>query len=154
MIKFEILFLLFLVSFYLNAETMYIHKTDGTVDEIEITSDVNITFSDVSENERMKIFKTDNSIDEYNLTDVFVVSFLSTTIHGIEETKLKETSISLLENYPNPFNPSTNISFNIEKAGIVTVTIYNQKGEFINELMKEELSIGSYKLVWDGKIKL
>ncbi len=148
----KIVFLILLTQMFyiINADTMLIHLSDGTTDEIEINSDINITFTDVSDNDIMKILKTDNSIDEYNLSDIVVISFGEVGIEHLNDTILKEVSISLLTNYPNPFNPSTKISFNTEKSGLVTVAIYNQKGEFIKELMKENLTAGSYKINWES----
>lgn len=136
-------------SFY--ADVMKVHKTDGTTDEYEITSDVNITFSDVNETDVMKILKTDNNTDVYNLSDVIVISFSGSSIIDDVNQKLKEIPISLLKNYPNPFNPSTNISFDINRPGLVKVTVYNQKGEVVKELLKKELGAGSYNLNWNGK---
>ncbi len=148
----KVVFFVLLVQLvlFISAETMIIHLSDGTTDEIEITSDVNITFADVSEGDIMKVLKMDNSIDEYSLTDVVVISFGEVGIDVDDVIKLKEFSISLLTNYPNPFNPSTKISFNIEKSGLVTVAIYNQKGEFIKELMKENLTAGNYNVNWES----
>ncbi len=142
-------FLLFTVSF--SIEIMKIHKTDGTMDEYDISSDVNITFGGVSETDVMKIMKTNNSTDEYNLSDVIVIAFTSTSIIDDDKQLLKEIPISLLKNYPNPFNPSTNISFDISKSGKVEVSVYNQKGELVRKLMNKVVSAGSYKLNWDGK---
>ena len=58
----------------------------------------------------------------------------------------------LLSNYPNPFNPSTTISFstteNTESAEII---IYNLKGQKIKQLVSDQLSAGQHSVVWDGK---
>ena len=56
----------------------------------------------------------------------------------------------LLQNSPNPFNPSTLISFSIQKAGFVKVSIYNLLGEVVTELVSEELEKGFYKYQWNA----
>lgn len=138
------------ITIILNAQTMLIHKKDGTTETININSNVNITFNNLSAEDKIKILKLDNSNFEYNLTDVVVITFSGVSIND-SKTKLKEIPISLLSNYPNPFNPSTNITFNIEKPGLATVAVYNQKGELVKQLYKGEVTPGSYNLHWNGK---
>ena len=54
-------------------------------------------------------------------------------------------------NYPNPFNPDTNIKFSIHEAGDVRIDIFNSKGQKIRTLVNKYLSINFYNMVWDGK---
>ncbi len=56
-----------------------------------------------------------------------------------------------INNYPNPFNPETTISFNNPQNGQVSLTIYNIKGQLVNTLLDEEISAGPHSLVWHGK---
>lgn len=57
----------------------------------------------------------------------------------------------LFNNYPNPFNPSTRIAFEIPQAENVTLKIFNISGELIRTLTEEHLSAGRHEKVWDGK---
>jgi hypothetical protein len=58
-------------------------------------------------------------------------------------------------NYPNPFNPETIISFSIpESINFTEVAIYNVKGQKIRTLIRERLSPGEHKVLWDGKDNL
>jgi len=52
--------------------------------------------------------------------------------------------------YPNPFNPSTTISFSLQNSGPTTVEIFNQKGQLVNTLNNSPLEAGEHKLVWNG----
>ncbi len=54
-------------------------------------------------------------------------------------------------NYPNPFNPETTISFFLPEAGVTELCIYNLKGQIIRRLINAPLSVGTHRLVWDGK---
>lgn len=54
----------------------------------------------------------------------------------------------LYNNYPNPFNPSTKIRFDIPKNSNVRITIYEISGRQIENLINENLSAGSYELTW------
>jgi len=58
---------------------------------------------------------------------------------------------SLNENYPNPFNPSTTISFSIPNAGRVDLAIFNLKGQRVKTLVKGELNQGQHSVVWNGQ---
>ncbi len=57
----------------------------------------------------------------------------------------------LQNNYPNPFNPLTNIRFSIKKAGMVKVSVFNTLGQTVKNLSNEYLPAGTFKVSWDGK---
>ncbi len=52
----------------------------------------------------------------------------------------------LFTNYPNPFSDETVISFNVERAGRVTVNIYDYRGIIVKTLIDEVLSYGEHKI--------
>ncbi|RPI18213.1 MAG: T9SS C-terminal target domain-containing protein [Ignavibacteriae bacterium] len=56
----------------------------------------------------------------------------------------------LYNNYPNPFNPVTKIRFDLPHTDIVKIFIYNLLGQFIGEILNEELSPGEYAVSWNG----
>jgi len=56
----------------------------------------------------------------------------------------------LKTNYPNPFNPSTTIAFDIAREGIVALEIYNVKGQRVKTLVNSVYSAGSHSVVWNG----
>lgn len=58
----------------------------------------------------------------------------------------------LQPNFPNPFNPSTAIDFQlpVEHRGVVTLRIYNMLGQVVRELVSADLAPGSYRRVWNG----
>jgi|AntRauMFilla1563_2_1112583.scaffolds.fasta_scaffold01319_5 hypothetical protein len=64
----------------------------------------------------------------------------------INETKNDETSNKLLEAYPNPFNPTTNISFSLGSSSQVLVQVYNITGQKVATLANKTYGKGSYTL--------
>jgi len=56
----------------------------------------------------------------------------------------------LFSNYPNPFNPTTTIQFDLKEASIVTLRVYNSLGELVSELENKRLSAGRYTRIFDA----
>jgi len=61
-------------------------------------------------------------------------------------------AFALSQNFPNPFNPSTTIAFDIPegKEANVRLNVYNMRGQLIRTLVDEVKSEGSYQIQWDG----
>jgi len=57
---------------------------------------------------------------------------------------------TLSDNYPNPFNPTTNISFSIPKQMDVRINIYNIMGQLVTNVTNEQLNAGVYSMQWNG----
>jgi flagellar hook assembly protein FlgD len=69
-------------------------------------------------------------------------------------TALGDNTISGFElygAYPNPFNPSTRIAFNLPNDSKVQIEIYNTLGKKIRELLNDNLNEGKHEVVWDCK---
>jgi len=53
--------------------------------------------------------------------------------------------------YPNPFNPSTTIRYDVPKFTRVLIEVYNTLGQRVCTLLDEEQSAGQRSVVWDGR---
>ena len=53
---------------------------------------------------------------------------------------------ALVQNYPNPFNPSTVISYSIAKEGAVSLKVYNNAGQLVQELVNTNQQAGIYNV--------
>jgi photosystem II stability/assembly factor-like uncharacterized protein len=53
-------------------------------------------------------------------------------------------------NYPNPFNPTTEISYSVRNTGHVTIDIFNVKGELVKTLVNREVEAGTHITTWKG----
>jgi len=56
----------------------------------------------------------------------------------------------LAGNYPNPFNPETTIAFSLADTEIVTIDIYNMKGQKVRTLVNDRFDSGRHSIVWNG----
>lgn len=57
----------------------------------------------------------------------------------------------LLQNFPNPFNPSTTIEFSLARSSTARLEIYNLRGQKITSLLHQYLPAGGYSVVWDSR---
>ncbi|MBN2280258.1 MAG: T9SS type A sorting domain-containing protein [Candidatus Marinimicrobia bacterium] len=60
------------------------------------------------------------------------------------------TGFSLEQNYPNPFNPTTKIGFTLEKAGEISLTVYNLLGQAVALPVAENLKAGRHEISFDA----
>ncbi|MBN2830004.1 MAG: T9SS type A sorting domain-containing protein, partial [Candidatus Cloacimonetes bacterium] len=66
-----------------------------------------------------------------------------------EETNITpQLQTKLYNNYPNPFNPETTISFSVKKNDVTSLKIYNIKGQVVKSYPK--FTSGEHKVVWKG----
>ena len=66
------------------------------------------------------------------------------------EDNAPELVTSLNSNYPNPFNPSTTISFDLARSGKARLSVFNVKGQLVKELVDGDLAPGTHRITWNG----
>jgi hypothetical protein len=60
------------------------------------------------------------------------------------------SDFSLMQDYPNPFNPSTTIQYAVPKLGLVSLTVYDLLGREVAVLVDGERPAGIHSVVWDA----
>jgi hypothetical protein len=60
------------------------------------------------------------------------------------------TEFALHENYPNPFNPTTQIRFDLAEMGNVTLAIYNMLGQKVKTFNMQSAQAGYHSLTWNA----
>ncbi len=65
-------------------------------------------------------------------------------------TEALPESYELMQNHPNPFNPSTTITFAIPEASEIKLSIYNLHGQLIQMLHSGVVAAGQHSMVWNG----
>ena len=83
----------------------------------------------------------------YGWTHIDNFSLEPTTSIQVENTP---TQYSLGQNFPNPFNPSTTIKYQIEELSYVLISVYDVLGNQVATLVNEEKPAGNYKLEFDA----
>lgn len=72
---------------------------------------------------------------------------------GLEKSPSLPKAFSLSQNRPNPFNPSTTISYSIPDNSpeiIVKMSVYNIRGQLVRTLVDDSQGPGSFTVNWDG----
>ncbi|MBZ0181150.1 MAG: T9SS type A sorting domain-containing protein [Melioribacteraceae bacterium] len=73
-----------------------------------------------------------------------------TIVSVYDNSERTHTDFFLKNNYPNPFNPSTTINYQLPEQSFVSIKVYNMLGETISVLKNEFQNSGSYSLEFDG----
>jgi hypothetical protein len=68
------------------------------------------------------------------------------TSHDVESKPLLT-----INNYPNPFNPETTISYQLKESANIKIDIYNLKGQKVTSLFKGNQVAGQHQIIWKGK---
>jgi hypothetical protein len=63
----------------------------------------------------------------------------------------EQEQVHLLQNCPNPFNPSTTISYSLPRASEVQLAVYNLRGQLMRTLEEGPRPSGEHQIVWDGE---
>jgi len=131
-------------------------------------SDILILKTDVNGNEEWRRIYGDtgvdraNSIQQISENDFVVLGFTNSTgssdfwfLRLGLETSINSNSIPddkiLINNYPNPFNPTTTISFSLQNNSNIELSIYNIKGQKVKQLVSDHVSSGEHSVVWNGE---
>jgi hypothetical protein len=115
----------------------------------------------ISANPVFTLTYTDNTINQsddyvYHVTTLYPYgesepsNKASVTVSEVDETLITRVN-ALSNNYPNPFNPTTTIYFEIAIASSVKIDVFNAKGQHITTLTDHYYETGRHYIVWDGK---
>ena len=77
---------------------------------------------------------------------------IETLLASPVDDKLPQESdrFNLIGNFPNPFNPGTQIVFELQKSQNIRLNIYTAQGRLIQTLFNGPLSAGNHTYLWDG----
>ncbi len=82
---------------------------------------------------------------------IFHLSDIPTGLRTGKQIQQLPDRFALHPNYPNPFNPTTTIAYDLPRTSQVNLTIYNVLGQRVVRLVSGKLAAGHYRTVWDGR---
>jgi hypothetical protein len=67
------------------------------------------------------------------------------------ETPFVPKATALMQNFPNPFNPVTTLTFDVAQTGNVTIAVYDVSGRLLVTLLNARVEVGRHTVEWNGK---
>ena len=90
-------------------------------------------------------------VRQISVREVGVGSALSRQQKSDNAASALPAEFMLQQNYPNPFNPTTQIHYELPKAGHVMLSIYNSLGQEMRRLVDREQPAGYHLVTWNGR---
>lgn len=85
------------------------------------------------------------NVDGWSVDDVYIVGNNT----GIDEVFLPSAT-ELIGNYPNPFNPVTEITFNLDVGSKVKISVYNENGSLVDTVINSYINKGRHSIKWNA----
>jgi hypothetical protein len=77
---------------------------------------------------------------------------VNTIVDNISQVSTNASqTVTLEQNFPNPFNPATRIWFSISERGLVSVKVFDVLGREVKTLVNEVLPAGTHERTWDAR---
>ena len=71
--------------------------------------------------------------------------------NSIAQKNSAPANYELLNNFPNPFNPSTTIRYSLPTSSNISAEIYNSVGQKVRDFNLTGQDAGTYEIIWHGK---
>ncbi|MCB1047360.1 MAG: T9SS type A sorting domain-containing protein [Calditrichaeota bacterium] len=85
-----------------------------------------------------------------DIKDVYTTRVTIDPLSGVDNPE-QPVAFTLRPNYPNPFNPSTTLEYQLVRPGQVRMDVFNLAGQRVRSLVNEEQASGSYRIHFDGR---
>jgi arylsulfatase A-like enzyme len=117
----------------------------------QITDTVNLIWDGTLDEAKITLMTRGKITKNYYIDNISIIK--DTTYSSVESERINNwpKEYKLYANYPNPFNPSTKISFALPKTSEVKLTVYNLTGQKVAVLAKGKYSAGIYTVEFNAK---
>ncbi len=125
-------------------------KVSAAITDIDNDGDIDIVFPDNENLYVIDIKRPAQSFEWVCYTGSYSRNgFIDGTVSN-EDNLAPIVKTELLGAFPNPFNPTTTINFNLKDAANVSLDIFNQRGQKVHTLVNGNLPAGAHSYIWDG----
>jgi hypothetical protein len=140
---------------------LYVFKHSGEVANLTSLSDMNVKYHDANGELRVLVYsfegKSISGVSDLfsfeakgvELVEVKAADFNGSAMKSTITTKVLPTKFALMNNYPNPFNLNTNISFAVPVDTKVSLKLYNIAGQLV-KTYGGVYEAGNHTITWDG----
>lgn len=132
-------------NMYPDANGSAISITQGQT--VDVPRSITLNSAWVAENCKVIVFVQDNGNRKVQNAEVLEVATLTSVGPGGEETP---AAFALAQNFPNPFNPTTTILYDVTEASFVSIKVVNTLGQEVKTLVAGEVTPGFHRVEWDG----
>ncbi|MFA5833066.1 MAG: T9SS type A sorting domain-containing protein [Bacteroidota bacterium] len=108
----------------------------------------------LSAQDMMRIKMKDGSLQIFPIETISKITFdIPTSVDDRTQKLITNVlqTFALLPNYPNPFNPTTTITYTIPQSNVVAVRIYDVTGRLITTLYDAYQESGEHRIIWNGR---
>jgi hypothetical protein len=88
--------------------------------------------------------------NNFNIANTIARRYETSKVSEPSSTELVPAGFKLSNNYPNPFNPQTTISYELPFEQHVQLGVYDITGQLVNSLVSGRRSAGNHEVVWSG----
>src|SRR5690606_31033291 len=132
-------------------EVYYIKQNELATNEVGSNYYGAIMYDLLNDDEMEILISMNHIIFQQNIFRHLTKIYKPDSLTSVLDNELLPTDVKLYPNYPNPFNPETNIKFRLNKSETVSIKVYNILGKEMKILLEENLPVGGYTIHWDGK---
>ena len=125
-----------------------VYKNGAVIAEIDNIAEMIFVDEDIFETGELVYFVTAVYTDGESEMSNTYETYIEVSDDDLNDAPVKTT---LWRNFPNPFNPETNISFSLEYLQKVDISIYNVRGQLVKKLVNNDFEKGFHSIIWDGK---
>jgi ligand-binding sensor domain-containing protein len=127
-------------------------RPDGTYGQFNMaTSSVKIPQDNITHLEIKNNVIWASTADSGIIRLANLINMIPTGVEQRFDDPIRPKDFALYANYPNPFNPTTQISFDLKNDSNIELAIYNLRGELVDIVASGYFSAGSHTTLWNGK---